>query len=56
MSKKFAKDIVRKLQAIRYKLEDMQNCEDGHEMIVVALDLACDLEQIEEQLGEKYDI
>lgn len=56
MSKKFVRSLIKELQSIRYKLEDLQNCEDSVEMIICSLELAVDLEQIEEQIQEKFDI
>lgn len=47
-----ADKLIRELQRIRYRLEDMQNCEDGCEMIAVSLDLASDIAAIEEGLDD----
>lgn len=56
MSKKYIRGILKDLQIIRYKLEDMQNCEDFDEAIAISLELACDIESIEESLDDKFKL
>lgn len=56
MSKKFAKSVIEELQKIRYKLDNIENCEDGMEMIHIAQELSSDVESIEEIIEEKYNI
>lgn len=56
MSKKFGRSVLEQLQTIRYKLEGVQNCEDGEEMIAISLDIACDLEKVEEEIQTEFDI
>lgn len=47
---------VMELQRIRYELECLENCEDGHEMIDIAQRLACDIESLEGQLDTEFDL
>lgn len=56
MSKKFGKSVIAELQRIRYKLEDMENCEDGEEMIFIAQELSADIEKMEELVEEKFKL
>ena len=56
MSKKFGKALLGQLQAICYKLDNMENCEDGEEMIFVSQELSADIESLEEQVEDKYDL
>lgn len=56
MSKKFGKSILAELQRIRYKLDDMENCEDGEEMIFISQELSADIEKIEELVDEKFKL
>lgn len=46
------KSILKQLQSIRYQLQDIQNCEDAEEMIHISLELASDIEELEEELKE----
>lgn len=56
MSKKFGKSILAELQRIRYKLDDMENCEDAEEMIFISQELSADIEKIEELVDEKFKL
>lgn len=56
MSKKFGKEVVSLLQTIRYKLDDMENCEDGEEMIAISQELSADIESIEQSIEEKFKL
>lgn len=56
MSKKFGKNLIKELQNIRYKLGDVENCEDGEEMIHIAQELSCDIETIEQLIEEKFKL
>jgi hypothetical protein len=56
MSKKFSRELIRQMQRIRYKLDDMENCEDGEEMIFTAQELSAGIESLEESIEEKYKL
>lgn len=56
MSKKFGKELLKQLQTIRYKLDDMENCEDGEEMIHICQELSTDIESIEEMVDIKFQL
>lgn len=55
ISEKFAESLIKDLQRIRYALDDIENCEDGEEMIHKAQELSADLHQIEEKIEEKIE-
>jgi hypothetical protein len=55
-SKKFGNDVLQLLQKIRYKLDDMENCEDGEEMIFISQELSADVEIIEEMIDTKFKL
>ncbi len=44
------------LQRIRFKLDDMENCEDGLEMIAIAQELSADIESIEQELDTQFEL
>lgn len=56
MSKKFGNNLIQQLQSIRFKLDDMENCEDGEEMIHIAQELSSDIESIEQLIEEKFKL
>lgn len=56
MSKKFGKSIIAELQRIRYVLDNMENCEDGEEMIFISQELSADIEKMEELVEEKFKL
>lgn len=56
MSKKFGKSIIAELQRIRYLLDNMENCEDGEEMIFISQELSTDIEKLEELVEEKFKL
>lgn len=56
MSKKFGKEVLHQLQGIRYKLDDMENCEDGEEMIHICQELSADIESIEQMVDVKFKL
>lgn len=45
--------LIRSLQSIQAGLDNMENCEDGHEMIAIAQELSADIGAIEDQLLEE---
>lgn len=55
-SKKFGREVLYLLQKIRYKLDDMENCEDGEEMIAISQELSADIESIEQMVDEKFQL
>lgn len=56
MSKKFGKSVIAELQRIRYALDNMENCEDGEEMIFISQELSADIERLEESVEEKFKL
>lgn len=56
MSKKFGKSVIAELQRIRYTLDNMENCEDGEEMIFISQELSADIEKMEELVEEKFKL
>lgn len=52
----YATDWVLTLQRIRFKLDDMENCEDGCEMIDIAQELSADILRIEEEMGSELEL
>lgn len=56
MSKKFGKRVIAELQRIRYALDNMENCEDGEEMIFISQELSADIERLEELVEEKFKL
>lgn len=44
------------LQCIRFKLDDMENCEDGLEMIAIAQELSADIEVLEERIDHELEL
>lgn len=56
MSKKFAKSLIHELQKIRYKLDDMENCEDDSEMIAICQELSADIDGLEESIEDKFKL
>lgn len=56
MSKKFGKSVIAELQRIRYVLDNMENCEDGEEMIAIAQEISADVERLEESVEEKFKL
>lgn len=56
MSKKFGKSVIAELQRIRYVLDNMENCEDGEEMIFISQELSADIERLEESVEEKFKL
>lgn len=56
MSKKFGKSVIVELQRIRYALDNMENCEDGEEMIHISQELSADIERLEESVEEKFKL
>ena len=51
-----ATDWVLTLQRIRFKLDDMENCEDGCEMIAIAQELSADIEVLEERIDHELEL
>ena len=41
-------DVYTELNRIREELVNIQNCEDGEEMIAICLEIACDVESLME--------
>lgn len=56
MSKKFGKEVISKLQKIRWTLDNMENCEDFDEAVHLCQELSCDIEGLEEKVCEKFKI
>lgn len=56
MSKKFGKSLIAKLQRIRYVLDNMENCEDGEEMIAISQELSSDVDSLEQVIEEKFKL
>jgi predicted RNA-binding protein with EMAP domain len=56
MSKKFGKSVIAELQRIRYVLDNMENCEDGEEMIHIAQEISADVESLEQVVEEKFKL
>jgi hypothetical protein len=54
--KKFTRVLIREMQAIRYKLDDLPNSEDMDEVMAICLELSADLEGLEEQIHEKFKL
>lgn len=45
--------LIEELQRIKFVLNDIENCEDGGEMISISQSLACDIESLEDKLMEE---
>jgi len=45
--------LISEMQRIKHMLNDMENCEDGCEMIAISQELACDIESLEDKLMEE---
>lgn len=56
MSKKFGKSVIAELQRIRYVLDNMENCEDGEEMIHISQELSADIDSLEQVVEEKFKL
>lgn len=52
----FATDLVLTLQRIRFKLDDMENLEDGMEMINIAQELSADIASLEEDIDTEFNL
>lgn len=52
----FATDLVLSLQRIRFKLNDVENCEDGEEMISIAQELSADIASLEEDIDVEFNL
>lgn len=56
MSKKIARMLIEELDRIRFKLDDMENCEDGLEMVAIAQDLSADIDRLQEVIENKFKL
>lgn len=56
MNKEFGEELVRQLSHIRRVLDDMENMEDGMEMIHAAQELSADIDTLEEKVLEVFDL
>jgi len=55
-NREFATDLCLSLFRIRCKLDDIENCEDGHEMIAIAQELSADISGLEDDLDNHFDL
>ena len=55
-SRDVATSVLLELQRIRRKLDDIENCEDTCEMVFIAQELSADIEKLEQELDEQFEL